>query len=106
MNAPLLRIDGNRLWQSLQDMARISATPDGGVCRLALTEEDRQARRLLQNWVQQGGYGVQVDAMGDMFIRCAGQDDTLAPVVIGSHVDSQPSMESQQNFPVRPALFR
>jgi N-carbamoyl-L-amino-acid hydrolase len=91
MNAPLLRVDGNRLWQSLQDMARIGATPDGGVCRLALTEEDRQARRLLQSWAQQGGYGVQVDVMGDMFIRRVGQDDTLAPVVIGSHADSQPS---------------
>jgi N-carbamoyl-L-amino-acid hydrolase len=91
VNASPLHVNGKRLWQSLRDMARIGATPDGGVCRLALTKEDREARQLLERWAQQSGLGAQVDAMGNMFIRRAGRDDALAPVVTGSHMDSQPT---------------
>ena len=54
------RIDGRRLWQSLMDMAEIGATAKGGVCRIALTEEDRRARDLFRSWCESAGFTVRV----------------------------------------------
>lgn len=85
------RVDGARFWDSLMEMARIGATPAGGVTRLALTEEDRQGRDLFVRWAQQAGCTVRVDAMGNIFARRAGARDDLAPVITGSHGDSQPA---------------
>ncbi|MBJ9975147.1 Zn-dependent hydrolase [Pseudomonas sp. S75] len=85
-----LRIDGERLWGSLMDMARIGATENGGVSRLALTEEDRQGRDLFVEWAREAGCSIRVDAMGNIFARREGRDASLAPVVTGSHGDSQP----------------
>lgn len=87
----LARVDGDRLWQSLMDMAQIGATPAGGVTRLALTELDRQGRDLFVRWAEEAGCSVRVDAMGNIFARRAGVQDHLAPVVTGSHGDSQPA---------------
>lgn len=87
----LARIDGDRLWQSLMEMAQIGATPAGGVTRLALTELDRQGRDLFVRWAREAGCTVRVDAMGNIFARRAGVQDHLAPVVTGSHGDSQPA---------------
>ena len=89
MSTPL-RINGERLWGSLMEMARIGATEKGGVSRLALTEEDRQGRNLFVKWATEAGCTIKVDAMGNIFARRAGRDDSLAPVVTGSHGDSQP----------------
>ncbi|MEO6959198.1 MAG: hydantoinase/carbamoylase family amidase, partial [Burkholderiaceae bacterium] len=86
-----LRINGQRLWDSLMSMAQIGATPKGGVCRLALTEEDRIARDLFGRWVQEAGCTLRIDAMGNMFARRPGRNSRLAPVLTGSHVDSQPT---------------
>ena len=86
-----LRIDGGRLWASLMEMARIGATAKGGVCRLALTDLDRASRDLFLGWCRDAGCTVKVDAMGNLFARRAGRDDTLAPVGTGSHLDSQPT---------------
>lgn len=86
-----LRINGQRLWDSLMSMAQIGATPKGGVCRLALTEEDRVARDLFGRWVQEAGCTLRIDAMGNMFARRPGRNSRLAPVLTGSHVDSQPT---------------
>ena len=86
-----LRINAERLWNSLMEMARIGATPKGGVCRLALTDLDRQARDLFVNWCQQAGCSIKVDAMGNIFARRAGRNNHLAPVGTGSHLDSQPT---------------
>jgi len=85
-----LRIDGNRLRRSLEEMARIGATPAGGVHRLTLSDEDRQARDLLSKWMQEIDLKVTIDAMGNIFGRRAGRNNDLAPVMSGSHVDSQP----------------
>jgi N-carbamoyl-L-amino-acid hydrolase len=90
MNQPL-RIDGERLWASLMEMARIGATPAGGVTRLALTDLDRQGRDLFARWAREAGCTIRIDAMGNMFARRAGVHDHLAPVVTGSHGDSQPA---------------
>ncbi len=86
-----LKVNGERLWQSLMEMAEIGATPKGGVCRLALTELDRQSRDLFIRWCEAAGCSIAVDAMGNIFARRAGSDDTLPPIMTGSHLDSQPT---------------
>jgi N-carbamoyl-L-amino-acid hydrolase len=86
-----LRVNGGRLWQRLMEMARIGATPRGGVCRVALTEEDRAGRDLFVRWCRDAGLEVSIDRMGNIFARRAGRDETLPPVLIGSHLDSQPT---------------
>lgn len=89
--AAALRIDGARLWQSLMELARIGATPKGGVCRLALTDLDRQGRDLFVQWARAAGCSIRVDAIGNIFARRAGMDDSLPPVTTGSHIDTQPT---------------
>ncbi len=84
-------INGQRLWDSLMELARIGATERGGVCRLALTEEDRRGRDLFVRWCEAAGCRVRVDAMGNIFARRAGRENGLAPVLSGSHLDSQPT---------------
>jgi N-carbamoyl-L-amino-acid hydrolase len=86
-----LRINGKRLWSSLMEMAEIGATPKGGVNRLTLTDLDRQSRGLFAQWCREAGCSVAVDAMGSMFARRAGADDALPPVMVGSHLDTQPT---------------
>ncbi len=85
------RVDGERLWQSLMEMAQIGATDKGGVCRLALTDLCKQSRDLFIQWCQDAGCTVTVDKMGNIFARRAGRDDSLPPVVMGSHLDTQPT---------------
>ncbi|MGC8476548.1 MAG: Zn-dependent hydrolase [Acetobacteraceae bacterium] len=86
-----LRIDSKRLWDSLMAMAEIGATPKGGVRRLTLTAVDKAGRDRFRNWCEQAGLTVRVDAMGNMFARREGRDSTRPPVLMGSHLDSQPS---------------
>jgi beta-ureidopropionase / N-carbamoyl-L-amino-acid hydrolase len=86
-----VRIDGARLWDSLMEMAKIGATPKGGVKRLTLTDLDRQSRELFRKWCEAAGCSVTVDEMGNMFARRPGEDNALAPVMIGSHLDTQPT---------------
>jgi beta-ureidopropionase / N-carbamoyl-L-amino-acid hydrolase len=86
-----VRIDGARLWDSLMEMAKIGATPKGGCKRLTLTDLDKQGRELFRRWCEAAGCTVKVDGMGNMFARRAGQDDGLAPVMMGSHLDTQPT---------------
>lgn len=86
-----LRIDAQRLWDSLMSLARIGATAKGGVCRLALTDLDRQGRDLFTQWAKEAGCTLRVDEIGNIFARRAGKDDTLPPVLTGSHIDTQPT---------------
>lgn len=92
-NSPLanLKVDGDRLWQSLMDLAQIGATPKGGVARLALTELDGAARRLFIGWCEAAGLAVAVDEIGNIFARRAGKNPDLPPVMLGSHIDTQPT---------------
>ena len=85
------RINGDRLWSSLMEMAKIGATPKGGVCRLALTDLDKQGRDLFVRWCEDAGCTVKIDRMGNIFARRAGRNNALAPVGTGSHLDSQPT---------------
>ncbi|WP_248920541.1 Zn-dependent hydrolase [Pseudomonas entomophila] len=84
-------VDSARLWQSLMDLARLGATQKGGVCRLALTDLDRQARDLFVQWTQAAGCSVSIDAVGNIFARRPGRNDNLPPVMTGSHIDTQPT---------------
>ncbi|MFJ4440688.1 Zn-dependent hydrolase [Pseudomonas sp. NPDC089422] len=84
-------VDSARLWQSLMDLARLGATPKGGVCRLALTDLDRQARDLFVQWTKAAGCSVSVDAVGNIFARRPGRNPKLPPVMTGSHIDTQPT---------------
>lgn len=86
-----LRINGDRLWESLMTLAQIGATDKGGVCRLALTDLDRQGRDLVSSWARELGCTVRVDAIGNIFMRRAGLRDDLPPVMTGSHIDTQPT---------------
>lgn len=86
-----LGINGQRLWDSLMEMAKIGATVKGGCCRLALTDLDKQARDLFVRWCAQAGCTMRVDRMGNIFARRAGRRPDLAPVMTGSHLDTQPT---------------
>ncbi len=86
-----LRIDGDRLWESLMELARIGATEKGGVCRLALTDLDKEGRDLFIRWCEEAGCTVSVDRVGNIFARRPGLDENLPPVMTGSHLDSQPT---------------
>jgi N-carbamoyl-L-amino-acid hydrolase len=86
-----VRIDGKRLWDSLMEMAKIGATPKGGNKRLTLTDLDGEARHLFRAWCEAAGCSVSVDEMGNMFAHRPGADEALPPVMMGSHLDTQPT---------------
>ena len=85
-----IRIDGERLWNSIMEMAQIGATANGGSHRLTLSDEDKVGRDLFASWCADAGLSLTVDDMGDMFARRAGRENDQAPVGIGSHLDTQP----------------
>ena len=89
--APAPAIDGARLWASLMELARLGATEKGGVCRLALTDLDRQARDLFSRWALDAGCTLRVDAIGNVFARREGSEPGLPAVATGSHIDTQPT---------------
>ncbi|RJQ50923.1 MAG: Zn-dependent hydrolase [Desulfobacteraceae bacterium] len=85
-----LRVNGKRLRESLEAMAEIGGTAGGGVHRLALSDEDRQARDLFMSWLKDLNLEVSIDEVGNIFGKRAGRNDALPPVMAGSHIDSQP----------------
>lgn len=86
-----LRINGQRLWNRLMEMAQIGATPRGGVCRVALTDEDKAGRDRFVRWCEDAGCRVTIDQMGNIFARREGLHPERPPVLAGSHLDSQPT---------------
>src|SRR6201997_3733672 len=86
-----LQVNGERLWASLMELAQIGATPKGGVCRLAASDLDGEARRLFIGWCEAAGCTVRVDKIGNIFARRPGCDPSLPPVMTGSHLDTQPT---------------
>lgn len=85
-----IRINAQRLQESLEAMAKIGATPAGGVARLTLTDEDKEARDLFVKWLKEIDCEVTIDSMGNIFGRRPGKNRDLPPVMSGSHIDSQP----------------
>ena len=86
----VFRINGDRLWDSLMTMAKVGATERGGNCRLALSQEDLAGRELFMSWCREAGMDIAFDAIGNLFARRKGLHDSLAPIVMGSHLDTQP----------------
>jgi beta-ureidopropionase / N-carbamoyl-L-amino-acid hydrolase len=86
-----LQIDPQRLWDMLMDTARIGATAKGGICRLTLTDLDRQVRDWFKSQCEALGCTVSVDEVGNMFALRPGKRSDLKPIAIGSHLDTQPT---------------
>ncbi len=91
-----LSINAERLYDALEALGCIGAYHDkatglNGVCRLALSDGDRDARRLVVRWFEEAGLAVTVDQIGNVYGRRPGSDDSLEPVMVGSHLDSVPS---------------
>jgi beta-ureidopropionase / N-carbamoyl-L-amino-acid hydrolase len=85
------KVDGPRLWSRLMAMAEIGKCGETGVNRAAFSFQDRAARRLLYGWASELGFQASQDSIGNLFLRYPGQNSSLAPVLTGSHLDSQPS---------------
>jgi len=90
-NLKNLKVNGDRLWDSLMEMARIGPGVAGGNCRLALTDFDKEGRDLFVSWCKEAGCTIAVDKMGNIFARRPGRNPELAPVTTGSHLDTQPT---------------
>ena len=86
-----LRINGDRLWDSLMEMAKIGPGVAGGNNRQTLTDEDAEGRALFQDWCKAAGCSMGLDQMGNMFARFEGTDPDALPVYVGSHLDTQPT---------------
>ena len=90
-NEPLIEIDSARLNKRIQDIAAIGSTLNGGSNRQALTDEDAEARNLFINWCENSACEVRVDSMGNIFARRSGSNPNADPILIGSHLDTQPT---------------
>ena len=86
-----LRINGDRLWASIHEMAEIGPGVAGGNNRQTLTDEDGEGRHLFRKWCEDAGMTMGVDQMGNMFMTRAGTDPDALPVYVGSHLDTQPT---------------
>ena len=73
------------------ELAQIGATPKGGVCRLTLTDLDKQGRDLVTRWAREAGMSVTIDKIGNVFMRRPGRNNSLPPIMTGSHIDTQPT---------------
>lgn len=86
-----MKINGDRLWDSIHQMAEIGPGIAGGSNRQAVTDEDAEGRKLFQKWCEGAGLTMGVDEMGTMFMRREGTDPDALPVYVGSHLDTQPT---------------
>lgn len=86
---PAIRIDEARFWRTVERSGTIGPGRPGGLARIALSDADKQMRDLFVAWCREAGCAVTIDRVGNIFARRAGTDDRLAPVVIGSHLDTQ-----------------
>jgi N-carbamoyl-L-amino-acid hydrolase len=80
-----------RLWSRLMDMAEVGATPAGGSNRQALSDDDKAGRELFVGWAERAGCSIELDPVGNLFARRDGIDADAPPVVLGSHLDTQPT---------------
>lgn len=86
-----LKINSERLWDSLMEMAKVGPGIAGGNNRQTLTDEDSEGRHLFQNWCEAAGCSMGLDQMGNMFAQRDGTDPDALPVYVGSHLDTQPT---------------
>ena len=86
-----VRADHDRLWSRLMAMAEVGSTPAGGSNRQSLSDEDKAGRDLFIGWAERAGCSIELDGVGNLFARRPGGDDDAPPVVLGSHLDTQPT---------------
>jgi N-carbamoyl-L-amino-acid hydrolase len=86
----MLKVNKERLWESLMEMGRVGGLPNGGCRRLALTDEDKAGRDLFVTWCKLSGCEVEIDQVGNIFARRWGMNPELPAVATGSHLDTQP----------------
>ena len=86
-----LRLNGDRLWDTIHEIAKIGPGIAGGSNRQTVTDEDAEGRKLFQDWCEEAGLTMGVDEMGTMFMRREGTDPDALPVYVGSHLDTQPT---------------
>ncbi len=86
-----IKTSGERLWNSLMEMAKIGATEKGGCNRVAFSDEDKLGRDLFVKWCEEAGCTVSVDQFGNIFARRSGRDNSQPVVIAGSHLDTQPT---------------
>lgn len=91
VSAANMKIDGDRLWDSLMQMAKVGPGIAGGNNRQTLTDADAEGRRLFQSWCEDASMTMGLDRMGNMFMHHEGTEPDLDPVYIGSHLDTQPT---------------
>ena len=91
VSAANMKVDGDRLWDSLMEMARIGPGVAGGNNRQTLTDADAEGRTVFKEWCEAAGMTMALDRMGNMFMRHEGSEPDLNPVYIGSHLDTQPT---------------
>lgn len=91
MVAANMTVDGDRLWDSLMEMAQIGPGIAGGCNRQTLTDADAEGRALFRRWCEEAGMTMGLDRMGNMFMRHDGAEPDLDPVYVGSHLDTQPT---------------
>ena len=85
------RVNGDRLWESIMEMAKIGPGVAGGNNRQTLTDDDAKGRELFKSWCEKAGLAMGLDTMGNMFARREGTDPNALPVMVGSHLDTQPT---------------
>ena len=85
------RVNGDRLWDSIMEMAKIGPGVAGGNNRQTLTDDDAKDRELFKSWCEKEGLAMGLDTMGNMFARREGTDPNALPVMVGSHLDTQPT---------------
>ena len=84
-------VNGDRLWESIMEMAKIGPGVAGGNNRQTLTDDDAKGRELFKSWCEKEGLAMGLDTMGNMFARREGTDPNALPVMVGSHLDTQPT---------------
>ena len=85
------KINGDRLWETIMEMAKIGPGVAGGNNRQTLTDDDAKGRELFKSWCEKEGLAMGLDTMGNMFARREGTDPNALPVMVGSHLDTQPT---------------
>ncbi len=86
-----IAVNAARLWDTIMETAKIGGTPKGGIKRLTLTDLDKQVRDWFRAACEAAGCTVTIDDMGNMFARRPGRDNSLPPIAMGSHLDTQPT---------------
>ncbi|MBU9226016.1 Zn-dependent hydrolase [Burkholderia multivorans] len=86
----MVRVNQQRLWDSLMEMATIGATARGGSCRLALSDDEVRGRRRFIAWCEAAGCEIRIDPIGNLFARRPGTEPDAPAVMCGSHLDTQP----------------